>query len=157
MIAEERVIGVLVLASTESKRTFAPDELALLQALASEAALALERLRSEAALSDALRARAACRRDRPPDPGRARACRSRLGSRATSCARPLRLDEIAIDVTDGEARVQAERELPLAPGEQFLVETVAREIGAALHTARSWPRTGAGSTSRRRFCTRRRS
>jgi len=54
MIAEERVIGVLVFASTEGKRTFPVDELALLQAIASEAGLALERLRSAAALSDAL-------------------------------------------------------------------------------------------------------
>ncbi|HTR33183.1 MAG TPA: GAF domain-containing protein [Gaiellaceae bacterium] len=54
MIAEERVIGVLVVASTEAKRTFAADELSLLQALASEAALALERLRSAAALREAL-------------------------------------------------------------------------------------------------------
>ena len=54
LIAEERVIGVLVAASTAGKRAFSREELALLQALAAEAALALERLRSAAALSDAL-------------------------------------------------------------------------------------------------------
>ena len=54
LITEERVVGVLVLASTDGKRAFGRDELSLLQALASEAALALERLRSAAALSDAL-------------------------------------------------------------------------------------------------------
>ncbi len=54
MIADERVIGVLVFASTDAKRTFPADELALLQAIASEAGLALERIRSAAALADAL-------------------------------------------------------------------------------------------------------
>ena len=54
LISQERVIGVLVAASTGGKRAFSHEELALLQALAAEAALALERLRSAAALSDAL-------------------------------------------------------------------------------------------------------
>ena len=54
MIAEERVVGVLVVASTTEKRAFTPDEIRLLQTLASEAALALERLRSAVALGDAL-------------------------------------------------------------------------------------------------------
>ena len=46
MIAEERVIGVLSVASTDAKRAFTAQELSLLQAIAWEAALALERLRS---------------------------------------------------------------------------------------------------------------
>jgi len=54
MIAEERVVGVLVLASTDDKRAFTNEELSLLQAVAAEGALALERQRSAAALSDAL-------------------------------------------------------------------------------------------------------
>ncbi len=54
LIAEERVIGVLAVAATERKRAFASEELALLQAIGSEAALALDRLRSADALSDAL-------------------------------------------------------------------------------------------------------
>jgi PAS domain S-box-containing protein len=54
MIAEERVTGVLVVASTDGKRTFPAEDLALLQAISGEAALALERLRSGAALGDAL-------------------------------------------------------------------------------------------------------
>ncbi|HZQ81187.1 MAG TPA: GAF domain-containing protein [Gaiellaceae bacterium] len=54
MIAEERVVGVLVVASTDVKRTFSTQELALLQAIASEAALALERLSSAATLGDVL-------------------------------------------------------------------------------------------------------
>ena len=54
MIAEERVVGVLVVASTDEKRAFSAEELAVLQTLAAEAALALERLRSAVALADAL-------------------------------------------------------------------------------------------------------
>ena len=54
MIAEERVVGVLVLATTDEKRAFAAEELSLLQAVAAEAALAFERLRSGAALAEAL-------------------------------------------------------------------------------------------------------
>ena len=54
MIAEERVVGVLVLATTDEQRAFAPEELSLLQAVAAEAALAFERLRSAAALAEAL-------------------------------------------------------------------------------------------------------
>jgi PAS domain S-box-containing protein len=54
MIAEDRVVGVLVLASTVEKRVFAPEELTLLQGIAGEAAIALDRLSSAAALADAL-------------------------------------------------------------------------------------------------------
>jgi PAS domain S-box-containing protein len=54
MIAEERVVGVLVIAPTEKKRAFAPDELALLGGVAAEAALSIERLRSAGALAEAL-------------------------------------------------------------------------------------------------------
>jgi hypothetical protein len=46
MIAGERVLGVLSIADIESKRAFTAQELSLLQAIAWEAALALERLRS---------------------------------------------------------------------------------------------------------------
>src|SRR5947207_7922512 len=54
MFSEDRVIGVLAVATTEERHDFTPAELALLQALAAEAGLALERSRSEAALGDAL-------------------------------------------------------------------------------------------------------
>ena len=54
MIAEENVVGVLVLASTDDKRVFTSEELGLLQAVSAEAALAFERLRSASALNDAL-------------------------------------------------------------------------------------------------------
>jgi PAS domain S-box-containing protein len=54
MISEDRVVGVLVLATTAEKRVFAPDELAVLQSIAGEAALALDRLSSAAQLVEAL-------------------------------------------------------------------------------------------------------
>jgi len=54
MFSDDRVIGVLAVATTKERHDFVPAELALLQALAAEAGLALERSQSEAALGDAL-------------------------------------------------------------------------------------------------------
>jgi PAS domain S-box-containing protein len=54
LVTEERVPAVLVLATTESPRVFTGDELSLVQALSAEAALALDRTRSEEALAEAL-------------------------------------------------------------------------------------------------------
>src|SRR2546423_2705141 len=54
LISEERVIAVLVAASIAERRSFTADELTLMQALAGEAALALDRTRSAAALERAL-------------------------------------------------------------------------------------------------------
>ena len=54
LVADERVLAVLVLASTEKPRVFTSEELSLLQTFASEAALALERTRSASALAEAL-------------------------------------------------------------------------------------------------------
>jgi PAS domain S-box-containing protein len=134
MIAEERVVGVLVLASTDEKRAFPSEELSLLQAVAFESALAFERLRSAAALSDALarEQRAAeivraIRAELDPD-GVVRVARDELRS-------TLRLDSARVDVVDGEAVVAVERSLPLTPEEEQLVETVRYEIGAAVRTA----------------------
>lgn len=131
MIAEERVIGVLVFASTDGKRTFPADELALLQAIASEAALALERLRSAAALSDALAREQligeVARRIRvqlEPD--------EVLIVARDELRRALHLGWVSISV-DGGAHVTSDREL--LPGEQFVVDTVEREVDAALRTA----------------------
>jgi len=131
MIAEERVIGVLAAASTESKRAFSTEELALLQALASEAALALDRLHSASALSDALereqRIADIVRHIRAElDPGEVvRVARDEL-------TRALHLDSIEI-TADG---VTLDRAAPLTPGEQFLVDTVEHELALALQTAR---------------------
>jgi PAS domain S-box-containing protein len=54
LIVDERVPAVLIAASTSKPRVFSVSETALLQALAAEAALALERARSASALEDAL-------------------------------------------------------------------------------------------------------
>ncbi|NUR77429.1 MAG: GAF domain-containing protein, partial [Thermoleophilia bacterium] len=131
LIAEERVIGVLVVASTHGKRAFAADELALLQAVAAESALAFERLRSSAALTDALEREQRVadilrriRAERDPE-AIERVAREEL-------RRALRLD--AIEITpDG---VRPERGTPLDPGEQFLVDTVEHEVASTLETAR---------------------
>jgi len=54
LIAEERVIAVLVVGTTTERRAFATDELSLLQALAGDAALALGRAHTTSKLADAL-------------------------------------------------------------------------------------------------------
>ena len=54
LVTDERVPAVLVIATTREPRVFTGDELALLQALSAEAALALDRTRSANALAEAL-------------------------------------------------------------------------------------------------------
>lgn len=54
LIVEERVIGVLVAAPTSAKRAFSSEEVTLMQSLAADAALALDRRRSAGALDEAL-------------------------------------------------------------------------------------------------------
>src|SRR5438876_6793411 len=54
LVTDERVLAVLVLATTKEPRMFTGDELALLQALASESALALDRARASSALAEAV-------------------------------------------------------------------------------------------------------
>jgi two-component system phosphate regulon sensor histidine kinase PhoR len=54
LVSGERVIGVLAVATTRERRAFSTEELGPLRTLAAEAALALERTRSAAALADAL-------------------------------------------------------------------------------------------------------
>ena len=54
LIVDERVIGVMVAATTTERRAFGTDELRLMEALAGEAAIALDRTRSAAALDQAL-------------------------------------------------------------------------------------------------------
>jgi PAS domain S-box-containing protein len=54
LISSERVIAVISVATTDNYRAFSADELASMQALASEATIALERTRSSLALRDAL-------------------------------------------------------------------------------------------------------
>ena len=54
LVSDEKVLAVLVIATTGERRVFTGEELALLQALAAETALALERARSASALAEAL-------------------------------------------------------------------------------------------------------
>jgi PAS domain S-box-containing protein len=54
LLANRQVLGVLVVGTTTSPRAFSTEELTLLQTVAGEAALALSRTRSTAALDDAL-------------------------------------------------------------------------------------------------------
>jgi PAS domain S-box-containing protein len=54
LISEDRVIAVISVATTDDHRAFSSEDLAAMQALASEAASALERTRSTIALAEAL-------------------------------------------------------------------------------------------------------
>jgi PAS domain S-box-containing protein len=54
LLAEGRVLAVVTLGCVSQHRAFSPDDLRLLQSLANETALALDRLRSSAALAKAL-------------------------------------------------------------------------------------------------------
>ena len=54
LVAGERVIAVLAVATTGERRSFSPEELGPLRTVAAEAALALERARSASALREAL-------------------------------------------------------------------------------------------------------
>src|SRR5579884_358453 len=54
LVVEQRVIGVLSVATLDEPRVFSREDLALMQTLASEAAVALERLRGALALQEAL-------------------------------------------------------------------------------------------------------
>ena len=148
MIAESRVLGVLTAASITDRRAFRPDEVSLLQAVAAEAALAFERLRSAAALADALsRERTAAeiaRRLRAElEPERVAALA------AEELRRVLNLDRaeavlgggpragVAVEARgDRVATLVVERTPELGDGELLLVEAVARELGSALQTAR---------------------
>src|ERR671937_807698 len=54
LISEKRVLGVLVAVTTRERRAFTSEEITLMQALAGDAALSLERTHSAAALEQAL-------------------------------------------------------------------------------------------------------
>src|SRR5438067_1811861 len=54
LVNEDRVIAVISIAATDDHRAFSSEDLAVMQAMASEAAIALERTRSALALADAV-------------------------------------------------------------------------------------------------------
>ncbi|MGH2977547.1 MAG: GAF domain-containing protein, partial [Gaiellaceae bacterium] len=55
LLVEERVTAVISVATLDEPRVFSTEDLAVMQTLAAEAAVALERLRAEVALEDALK------------------------------------------------------------------------------------------------------
>src|SRR5204863_3860121 len=55
LLVQERVIAVISVATLDEPRVFSNEELAVMQTLASEAAVALERLRAGVALEEALK------------------------------------------------------------------------------------------------------
>ena len=136
ILAEERVVGVVTAASTIAKRAFTGEEIALLQVLAGEVALALERMRSADALAVALareQATAAIAR-------KLRGLRT-LDDLARVAGRELRsvlaLDDVEVAVdAEGAPAIACSRAEPLTDGERFLVERVEAEIADALETAR---------------------
>ncbi|HEX5449807.1 MAG TPA: GAF domain-containing protein [Gaiellaceae bacterium] len=148
MLADERVIGVLVVATTGEKHAFTHDELGLLQALAGDAALALARIESARALADAVeRERTAAEVTRRVhaqlDPDNVRSVA------LEEVRRVLRIadgDDVAIEDADADgmpievhgtrvASLVVRRADPLSSGEEFFVATVAHEIGSSLQTA----------------------
>jgi PAS domain S-box-containing protein len=131
MIAEERVVGVLVLASTEEKRAFTSDELTLLQAVAAEAGIALERLRAATALANAIdRERIVAEMTRrvhgETDPE----------SVVATGQQELR-SALGLDVTlDETGTAQVPSNVSLTEMEGFLLASVEREVRSALQAAR---------------------
>ena len=135
IIAEGRVVGVLLAATSVDYRAFTTEEIALLETLAGEVALVLDRMRSTDALAVALGREQtvaaivrAVREERDVD-GLIRVASHRLREE-------LMLDRISIDVEGNRAKITFERAEPLDAGETFLLETVTSEIGVALETAR---------------------
>jgi PAS domain S-box-containing protein len=136
ILAEERVVGVVTAANTVVKRAFTGEEIALLQVLAGEVALALERMRSADALAIALaREQAAAAIVRKLRGQRKVDDLVRVAERELRSV--LKLEEVAVSVgSDGRPTITCERSDPLTEGDRFLVETVEAEIAAALETAR---------------------
>jgi PAS domain S-box-containing protein len=136
IIAEKRVVAVLVAATTTDLHAFTPEEIALLETLAAEVALALDRLRSGEALATALAREQAT----------AAIVRKLRGQRdagelirvaSDELRETLKLDRVSIELDpDNRPQISFDRVEPLAAGERLLLETVASEIEAALETAR---------------------
>jgi PAS domain S-box-containing protein len=136
IFAEGRVVGVLTAATTTAKRAFSGDEISLLQVLAGEVALALDRLRSADALARALEREQATA-------AIARRLRGQhdaeevLRVAAAALREALHLEHVSIETgSDGRTQIAHERGEPLTEGERLMVETVMLEIDAALETAR---------------------
>jgi PAS domain S-box-containing protein len=135
IIADERVVGVLMAATTVNYHAFTTEEIALLETLAGEVALALDRMRSADALSVALE-----REQAVATIVRAIRAQRDVDQLIQVASRMLRdeltLDRISIDVEGNTPIIRFERAAQLEAGERFLLETVTSEIEVALETAR---------------------
>jgi PAS domain S-box-containing protein len=136
ILAEERVVGVVTAASTSAKRAFTGEEIALLQVLAGEVALAIDRMRSADALATALaREQAGAAITRELRGQRKLDDLVRVAERELRSA--LDLDDVAITIgEDGRPTIGCERGEPLSDGERLLVERVEAEIADRLETVR---------------------
>ena len=135
IIAEEHVIGVLMAATTVDYHAFTTEEIALLETLAGEVALALDRMRSADALSIALGREQAIAEIARAIRGQ-RDVNELIRVASQKLHEALALDHISIDVEGDRPKITFERAKPLDAGEKFLLETVTSEIGFALETAR---------------------
>jgi PAS domain S-box-containing protein len=136
ILAEERVVGVVTAASTAAKRTFTGEEIALLQVLAGEVALALDRMRSAEALASAL-----AREQASADIARKLRGQRKVDDLVRVAEGELRaalgLEDVSVAVEgDNRPSITWARAQPLSDGERLLVETVEAEIADALETAR---------------------
>jgi PAS domain S-box-containing protein len=136
ILAEARVVGVVTAASTVSKRAFTGEEIALLQVLAGEVALALDRMRSSDALTTAL-----AREQTSAEIARKLRGRRKPDDLVRVAERELRdaldLGDVAITIGgDGRPAIRCERAEPLSDGERLLVDRVEAEIADQLETAR---------------------
>ena len=136
ILAEKRVVGVVTAASTAAKRAFTGEEIALLQVLAGEVALAVDRMRSADALATAL-----AREQAGAVIARKLRGQRKLDDLVRVAERELRsaldLDEVAVTLSEDERpTITCERAEPLTDGELLLVERVEAEIADRLETAR---------------------
>jgi PAS domain S-box-containing protein len=136
ILAEERVVGVVTAASIAAKRTFTGEEISLLQVLAGEVALALDRMRSAEALAGALaREKATAQISRKLHGQRKVDDLVRVAERELRAALDLEDVSVVVDADDRPS-ITWTRAQPLSDGERLLVETVEAEVADALETAR---------------------
>src|SRR5262245_15570556 len=135
ILADERVVGVVTAAATVAKRTFTGEEIALLQVLAGEVALALDRLRSAEALASAL-----AREQATADIARKLRGQRKADDLVRVAEGELRaalgLEDVSVVVDGKRPSITWTRAQPLSDRERLLVETVEAEIADALETAR---------------------
>src|SRR5581483_5559371 len=136
ILAEERVVGVLTAAHTGQRWAFTGEEITLLQVLAGEVALALDRIRSADALAAALgREQATAAIARKLRTQRKVDDLVRIAQHELRDA--LRLEHVQVTIgDDGRPTVGFGRGEPLTDGERLLLETVEAEVADALETAR---------------------